>query len=354
MNVAKLLEKRRVQWSELEMLCESMDTRGRTSGTRIANHSGAAGVTRFATLYRAACADLALADAYQLPPGTVTYLHRLVARAHSQLYRAEQFKSSTWLEFLFDEAPKQIFRDPCVRVATVVFFGLFALTMYLGYNEAMFPNFASNAVGDAQLSGVEEMYSQPVVGSLDHYVGMAAFYIRHNTSIGLRCFAFGILLIPCVIELVYNAVTLGTIFGYMARPDVAGSENFFHFVTAHGPFELTAIALAGGAGLRLGMGVFNRRGLRMLDSIRANAMRSVPIMAASAILFFLAALTEGFLSPSPAPYLVKATCAIVSSGMISFYFVILGFPRDAGIRMDVVRRGRSDSGQQPAGPFDAA
>jgi hypothetical protein len=50
-------------------------------------------------------------------------------------------------------------------------------------------------------------------------------------------------------------------------------------------------------------------------------------MAASAVLFSLAALTEGFLSPSPAPYIVKAVWAILSSGLISFYFVVLGFPR---------------------------
>ncbi len=74
----------------------------------------------------------------------------------------------------------------------------------------------------------------------------------HNTGIGLKCFAYGPLIIPCLFEVVYNAAVLGAVFGYMARPDVDASENFFHFVTAHGPFELTAIALAGGAGFGLG------------------------------------------------------------------------------------------------------
>ena len=49
-------------------------------------------------------------------------------------------------------------------------------------------------------------------------------------------------------------------------------------------------------------------------------------MSASAMLFVLAAFTEGFLSPSPAPYVIKVMWAIFSSGLISFYFVILGFP----------------------------
>ena len=44
-------------------------------------------------------------------------------------------------------------------------------------------------------------------------------------------------------------------------------------------------------------------------------------------MFFMAALIEGFLSPSGAPYWVKVLVAILSSGLLAFYFVVLGFPR---------------------------
>ncbi len=330
MNVAKLLEKRRVQWSELESLCDAMEARGRTDNAAGAHHHGAEGISRFSTLYRAACADLALADAYQLPPGTVTYLHRLVARAHNQLYRANKFEPSRWTDVIFYEAPQRIFADPCVRVAAIVFFGLFTLSMYMGYNDTVFPGFAERMAGGPALEQAEESFEKPLNASLEHYVTMSSFYIQHNTGIGLRCFAWGILIIPCLYVLASNAVQLGAVFGYMARPDVVGGDNFFQFVTAHGPFELTAIALSAGAGLRIGVGLFHTQGLTRVDSLRENAMRAVPIMAGSAVLFTLAAFTEGFLSPSPAPYILKAFWAILSSGLISFYFVILGFPRQTG------------------------
>lgn len=328
MNVAKLLEKRRAQWAELENLCSAMETRGRTDKAGGPHHRGAAGVSRFSSLYRAACADLALANAYQMPPATVTYLHRLVARAHNQLYRANKFEPSRWTDVVFHQAPQQIFVDPCVRVATIVFFGLFALAMYMGRNEDQFPHFAERMVGTMALDQMEEMYEEPLTKSLDHYVQMSGYYIAHNTGIGLKCFAYGPLIIPCLFSLAYNAAALGTVFGYMARPDSVGGDNFYHFVTAHGPFELTAIALAAAAGLRLGVGLFHTGGLARIDSLRESALQAVPVMAASAVLFSLAAITEGFLSPSPAPYIVKASWAIMSSGLISFYFVILGFPRD--------------------------
>ena len=328
MNVAKLLEKRHVQWSELERLCDAMEVRGRTEKTGFKHHQGAEGIARFSTLYRAACADLALADAYQLPPGTVTYLHRLVARSHNQLYRADKFEPQRWCTVLFETAPQQIFSDPCVRVATIVFFGLFALSMFLGLNDNVFPGFADRMVGAEALSQLEESFSLPLEGSLDHYVSMSGFYIWHNTGIGLRCFAYGILLIPCLVTLAFNAIALGTMFGYMARPDTVGGDNFFEFVTAHGPFELTAIALAAAAGLRIGIGLFYTGGLARTESIRVNALKAVPVMASSALLFTLAAITEGFISPSPLPYMVKAIWSVLSSGLISFYFVVLGFPRE--------------------------
>ncbi|WP_153558389.1 stage II sporulation protein M [Roseimaritima sediminicola] len=313
MNVATLVEKRRAQWAELEMLCDGTGSPEATA--------------RFAALYRAACADLALASAYQLPPGTVTYLHRLVGRAHSRLYRSHRFDPMTWFDVIFVTAPRQIFADPCVRIATLLFFALFSLSAYLAYNETAFPDYAQDIVGTAALEQMEASFEPGLNGNLSHYIGMAGFYIKHNTSIGLQCFAYGILLIPCVFILCYNAVALGASFGYMIREDTPGGETFLEFVTAHGPFELTAIALSAGAGLRLGMGLFRTEGRTRIASLKANAVQAVPIMVAAAILFFLAAFTEGFISPSPLYYPFKAGWAILSSGLLMFYFVVLGFPR---------------------------
>ncbi len=327
MNIAKLLEKRRADWAELEQLCETMELRGRTDASSHPQHRGAAGIARFSALYRAACADLALADAYQLPPGTVGYLHRLVARAHNQLYRTKVAAPGAWFRVLFEEAPQRIFGDGCVRVATLVFFGFFLLAMVMGAAEEQFPGFAEQVCGSEMLETTSESFQKPLAVNPDEYSARAAFYIRHNTGIGLRCFAWGILLVPCLYTLAYNAVVLGATFGYMSREGVEGADNFFEFVTAHGPFELTAIALSAGAGLRLGMGLFYTGGLTRMDSMREAGRQAVPIMAASAAMFVLAAFTEGFLSPSGMPYLIKVAWSILSSALITLYFVVLGFPR---------------------------
>ena len=321
MRIAELLEKRRQGWLELERMCDSF----RSVQYPFANKGSL--VTRFSALYRAACTDLSMAEQYQLPPATVEYLHRLVGRAHSQLYRSRQYAKNKWLHYMSKVVPQSIFRDPCVKVAFVVFFGLFTLSAMLAKSEVAFPGFAERILGPEQIKTMEDSFSKPLDGNLNQYIFMSGVYIKKNTSIGLQCFALGPLVLPSLCALAYNGVVLGASFGYMARADVEEGDVFFQFVTAHGVFELTAIALAAASGLRLGLGLFATSGLRRSESFRLNAERALPIILASVVLFFMAAFTEGFVSPSPLPYFFKACVAIFSSGLLMYYFVVLGYPR---------------------------
>ena len=321
MKVIDLLERRRQNWQELERLSDQVQGGG-------APKMPPQSISRFGALYRAACADLALAYAYQLPQNTVQYLHRLVGRAHNQLYRSRKFEWRMWAERLLFEVPQTIFRDRCVQLMFCVFWGLFILSAWLAYAKTTWPEFAEQVLGAEMIDQLEKMYKDPITGREgDLDMMMAGFYQRHNTSIGLQCFAWGLLVVPGMLVTISNAITLGASFGYMARPDVPEGENFFHFVTAHGPFELTAIVLSAGAGLRLGLSWMMPGELTRLSALVKAGREGMPVMGSAMVMFFMAALIEGFLSPSAAPYWLKVFVAIVSSSLLAFYFVVLGFPR---------------------------
>ncbi|MCA9189027.1 MAG: stage II sporulation protein M, partial [Planctomycetales bacterium] len=214
------------------------------------------------------------------------------------------------------------------QVAGLAFWIFFLLSAVLAQSWTQWPNFAQEVLGESGIETLEENFAHPPVdGSLEDNQAMAGFYIQHNTGIGLQCFAHGLLVIPGLLVNIYNAVVLGASFGYMWRPEVSQGANFFEFVTAHGPFELTAIVLSSGAGLRLGISWMWTNGLTRSDSLQQNARQSMPLMGAAIVMFFMAALIEGFVSPSPLPYFVKASIAAISSGILMFYFVVLGFPR---------------------------
>ena len=323
MKVAELLDRRRKNWQALERLCD----RGRRS-TRASTHPEE--IERFASLYRAACADLALADAYQLPPSTVEYLHRLVGRAHNQLYRTHPFRWAAWGKILFDQVPQQIFRDRCVQAAFLLFWGAFLFSALLARSESVWPEYAEQMMTSSFIEQLQENFSSPPNGrNPEADFQMASFYIRHNTSIGLKCFVGGLLVLPGLFITMSNATLLGAAFGYMTRPDVYDvyGKNFFEFVPAHGPFELTAIVLSAGAGLRLGFAWLAPQRLTRKASLLAAGREAMPLMGTAMCLFFLAALIEGFVSPSALHWTIKAGVGLISALLLMFYFVILGYPR---------------------------
>lgn len=319
MKVVELLASRRDQWRDLEALCGRLEA-------PLTKRPAAADVARFGFLYRAACADLALADAYHLPSATVEYLHQLVGRAHNQMYRGRGFRFSAWLPEMLQALPRRLLHDNSLRLAFVIFWGMFIATALLGY---VSPSVAENVLGKEMLSGMEQMYEQPIEGrGGDESSAMAGFYTYHNPGIGLQCFACGLLLgIGGLFITISNAAILGTVFGHMAS--VPQSANFFHFVTAHGPVELSAVVLAAGAGMRLGFSLVDTRGWQRGAALRRAAREAVPAICASIALFALAALIEGFVSPSALPYWSKATVAVVTTLLMLFFLFALGYAREA-------------------------
>src|SRR5690606_31255921 len=79
------------------------------------------------------------------------------------------------------------------------------------------------------------------------------------------------------------------------------------------------------AGMRMGFSLVATRGLRRRDSLALAAKKSLPVMMAAVILFVLAAIIEGFISPTPLPYEVKATVDMISTLLLLFYLAVLGY-----------------------------
>lgn len=245
---------------------------------------------------------------------------------HNVLYRSQRFRVAEWGRILFVDVPSRLFRDIYLRIALILFWTLFLGSCLLAFNN---PEFSKQIAGESMLLEMEQMYSQPI-GGRDSDTGsvMAGFYMFNNTSIGLRCFASGIFLgVGSILVMAFNAIFLGSIFGHMAGSSFA--ENFFTFVTAHGPFELTAVAMSAGAGLRLGFSVVDTRGLSRGDSLRREAPKAFEIACVAAILFFLAAFIEAYVSPSALPYSSKAAVALVTALLLIVYVVGLGWKETA-------------------------
>ena len=201
MKVSDLLESRRENWRELERLCMALEgrVRGRQSPETVA---------RFASLYRAACADLALADAYQLPRGTVS-LPAPTGRPRPQpaLSQPDVQRVDLGPATAGRRAPAAVPRQR-LAAGVCIFWGVFILSGMLSYAR---PEYAERVVTKEMMAQMEEMYAEPVEGRTS---GMGAmmfgFYTFNNPGIGLRCFAMGLLFgVGGLFILIDNAATFG-------------------------------------------------------------------------------------------------------------------------------------------------
>ncbi|ERI50128.1 hypothetical protein N878_26695, partial [Pseudomonas sp. EGD-AK9] len=212
--------------------------------------------SRFAADYRRLCQHLALAEARGYSSHLIEQLQQLAMRGHQQFYRHRSHLGAQLVRFLFGGFPRLVrneWRSVCV--ASLLFFGSLALMGGLTY---LYPELIYSLVSPEQVGEMEKMYDPDArrLGRFgerdagDDWV-MFGFYIMNNIGIAFQTFASGLLLgLGSLFFLLFNGLMIGAVAGHLTR--IGYSETFWSFVVGHGAFELTAIALAGAAGFKLG------------------------------------------------------------------------------------------------------
>jgi uncharacterized membrane protein SpoIIM required for sporulation len=282
--------------------------------------------------YRELCQHLALARDRQYSAELIERLRRLALAGHQRLYGAHGNTRSQVATFLLGGFPRAVRKQlPFVLVACLLFFGpLVVLTAAL----QRYPDFAYVIIPPEQIESFDEMYGKGAekLGRRreagDDAV-MFGFYIWNNVRIGFQTFAGGILFgVGALFYLLFNGLFIGTVSGYVVYAGFA--TNFFSFVAGHSAFELSAIALCGAAGLRLGYGLVAPGRLKRGDALRRAAREALPLVIGAAGMLVLAAGIEAFWSPRteippPVKYAVGGIFWLVTLS----YFTFMGRSRAA-------------------------
>jgi uncharacterized membrane protein SpoIIM required for sporulation len=292
------LEARRARWGRLEQLLGRLESAG--GAKRLQQHE----LDEFVHLYRTACSDLARARSEELGDDVESYLNVIVARGHKQ-FRPPGAPSGRALgRFFARDFPCAVRRIKWyVLVATLMFVVPIVIAAWAVVRD---PAVAYSLAPPVELEALTDAYAEGHQGgrSEDEDSMMTGFYINNNVGIAFRCFATGIFFgIGSMFFLILNGVMGGAIGAYICT---AGYwESFLSFVVGHGAFELTAIVLSGATGLRLGMVLVNPGPWRRLDALRLEIPQMVRVILGAAAMLLVAALVEGFWSPSGAPSIVK-------------------------------------------------
>lgn len=255
----------------------------------------------FASHYRQICYLLALAQERQYSPYLIDQLNELALRGHQHFYRRNGHVFHNIVQFILWGFPVAIRREyKFVWLGLLLFFLPGLIMGTLTYFK---PNMIYSVYPHDAVEQFTEMYDPANQkdfaenrGSSDD-LQMFGFYIRNNISIGFQTFASGILLgAGALFNLIYNGVAIGAVAGYLT--ELGHNETFWPFVIGHGAFELTAIAISGGAGLKLGFGLLAPGRLSRKQSLIKAAREAMPLVYGVFFFLLIAAFLEAFWSSS--------------------------------------------------------
>ena len=302
------LESRLGKWKRLE------DLTTRASRFRLSNLSGKE-VREFGQLYRRTAADLAIAREEVRDQRLVNYLNHLVGRAHGAIYRSESSGFGVFLTFFRYEFP-----------------AVFRKTFF--YTLTAFIVFVSSAAFASVACLLDEGFADRIAPQLrqsiaDHHNWtesvnkanpLAATSIQaNNIMVTFYAFAGGLLFgIGTLLALVQNGLLLGMVLSLCFH------YRFWEipiFVSAHGVIELTAIFIAGGAGLLIGKALLMPGDLRRIDALVENGALAIKLILGCIPMLLIAGLIEGFISPARIPAAYKFSISAMSAALMALYFL---------------------------------
>jgi uncharacterized membrane protein SpoIIM required for sporulation len=251
-----------------------------------------------AALYRRACEHLALAQARAYPLAIVARLEALTQEAHRVVYRRYDYGLARLGALILLGFPQAVRAHGWYVWLAVA--ALLVPALASGWAAWADPEFILHVVSPGKAQEYKQMYGDSAqsfgrLRSADTDWQMFGFYIRNNIGVSFQCFASGFFAgLGSLFFLVYNGVLMGVVGGFLVANGHA--QNFFSFVATHAAFELTAIALSGAAGLRLGHAWLSPGRQSRLDSLKAASESAVVVMYGVIGMLLLAAGVEAFWS----------------------------------------------------------
>jgi uncharacterized membrane protein SpoIIM required for sporulation len=262
-------------------------------------------------LYRRAAADLTYVRTHLADDVLAARLNQLVARAHGVVYVSE---SSGWLSvprFFWREFPEVLWHSRYhVLVVTAVFAGSFLLAY-----------FAARWSTPFGASLPPEDYLLPMDRGEDGFqpgAMVSSFITTNNVGVALRAFAGGVTAGVFTLVVIFsNGLMMGKVSAIMA--DKGQSFRFWAAILPHGVLELTAIMIAGGAGLVMGWALVAPGDLTRRKALARGGGTAVRLVLGTVPMFVVAGIIEGFVSFTDISNGMKLAVAAMTAVMMAAY-----------------------------------
>ncbi|CCH56193.1 protein of unknown function DUF95 transmembrane [Fibrisoma limi BUZ 3] len=266
--------------------------------------------------------DLSYARTFY-PDSTVTrYLNGLAAQMHRGLMQNRRDDRNRFLTFWTYELPF-LFRQS--HRLLFISFLIFFVAGLLGWVSAAHDNtFVRLILGDQYVNMTLENIKKgdPLgVYNSDDQATMFLQITLNNIFVSFRTFVFGLFAsVGTMAMLFFNGVMLGS-FQYFFHERGLLLESVLK-IWIHGTLEISAIIIAGCAGLTVGNSLLFPGTYPRLVSFRRGIKQGLKIAVGLVPIFITAGFLESFVTRLTLPPVVSAGIILVSAAFIVWYFII--------------------------------
>jgi Uncharacterized membrane protein len=306
MKESKFIEQNKKNWQDFET-----DLRYRRNKA-----------TKLSRLFIQVTDDLSFVRTFYKHRSVKIYLNGIAQHLFNDLYRNQSGNLKGFIRFWKLDLPLLIHDS---RKEFRISFIVFLLAFGIGILSSIYDkDFARFILG--------EEYVRMTVENIKNHDPMAVYKSAHETNmflgitfnnlrVALLTFLMGIVLaIGSVFLLIYNGIMVGA-FQYFFIERGLFKESFLT-IWQHGTLEISAIIIAGAAGITLGKGLVFPGTYSRMESLKISALRGLKIFFGITTVIIMAAFIEGFLTRhtelNPA---VRITVIAISLLFILFYFV---------------------------------
>ncbi|MCD6660266.1 MAG: stage II sporulation protein M [Lentimicrobium sp.] len=276
--------------------------------------------------------DLAYARTFYAGSKTESYLNQLAAQKFLKIYKNKKLEKNFAGKFWFESIPTIIYQN---RNAMFLSLLVFTVGIFIGIISSFYDEtYARLILGEAYVNlTLENIAKGEPMGIYSRYEPGSSFLFITSNNIKVSFLAF-------VAGVIFSA---GSAFILFTNGIMLGVFQYFFFkkgllltsaltIWIHGTLEITAIIIAGGAGMIMGNSLLFPGTFKRGVSFRKGAADGVKVITALVPVFIIAGFLEGFVTRQfHLPDSVKAGIIFLSLAAASFYFIVLPFKKSSKI-----------------------
>lgn len=266
--------------------------------------------------------DLAYARTFYPDLPVTKYLNDLTAQFHRKIFQNKRESRSRIASFWRDELPLILYESRTKLLYSLLIFGIGA---FIGaFSAAYDDTFVRLILGDSYvnmtLDNIERgdplgVYKS--AGQVEMFFGITI----NNIRVSFLAFVAGALFSVGTFWLLFqNGIMLGAFQFFFYQKGLLLTSVLTIWI--HGTLEISAIVIAGGAGLVMGNSLIFPRTHSRLVSFRQGAIRGIKIVIGLVPIFMMAGFLESFVTRLTLPPFVSASIILVSAAFIIGYFVV--------------------------------